>query len=96
MNRIKKTTPNSKNYNRKRMRRFEGQKVEVKGIFERSIDDTKIILKNVCINRRQFSHISLILKESNQFSKNQRVQCSAIVETYIRRNNTKSYQLRQI
>jgi len=29
MNRIKKTTPNSKNYNRKRMRRFEGQKVEV-------------------------------------------------------------------
>ncbi len=96
MNRIKKTTPNSKNYNRKRMRRFEGQIVEVKGIVDRYIDYTIIILKNVCTNRRQFSHISLILKESKQFSKNQRVQCSAIVETYIRRNNTKSYQLRQI
>ena len=96
MKKTNKATHNSKNYNRKRMRRFKGQKVEVKGIFDRYIDDTKIILKNVCINKRQFSHISLILKESKQFSKNQRMQCSAIVEAYIRRNNTKSYQLRQI
>lgn len=96
MNKTNKATHNSKNYNRKRIRRFEGQKVEIKGVFEHYIDDTKIILKNVSVNRRQFSHISLILKESNQFSKNQRVQCSAIVEAYIRSNNTKSYQLRQI
>ena len=75
---------------------FEGQKVEVKGVFERSINDTKIILKNVCIYKRQFSHISLILKEPTDFSKNQRVQCYAIVNAYIRRINTKSYRLRQI
>ena len=47
MNKTNKATHNSKNYNRKRMRRFEGQKVDVKDIFERYIDDTKIILKNV-------------------------------------------------
>jgi len=40
MNKTKKATHNSKNYNRKR-----GQKVEVKGVFEHYIDDTKIILK---------------------------------------------------
>lgn len=41
MNKTKKATHNSKNYNRKR-----GQKVEVKGVFEHYIDDTKIILKS--------------------------------------------------
>jgi len=96
LNKTNKATQNSKNYNRKRMKRFKGQKVEVKGVFERFIDGTKIILKNVCINKRQFSHISLILKKSKQFSRNQRIQCSAIVEAYIRSNNTESYQLRQI
>ena len=75
---------------------FEGHKVKIKGVFEHLIDGTKIILKNVCINKRQFSHISLIKKEPKNFSKNQRVQCSAIEEAYIRRNNTKSYRLRQI
>ncbi len=95
MSKTKKSTPNSKNYNRKRMRRFEGQKVEVKGVFERYINDTKIVLKNVCVNRRQFSHVSLILKNLRNYSKGQRVQCSATVEPYYRRNNTKSYRLRQ-